>query len=260
MRFGKSAKEAAEEPGRAGSGGDFIRYLKDGDTTFRLLQEPDDWTYYWEHFSPMGFSFPCSNEDDCYGCVSDNEKMKKAQRRIAFNVIQGYNGTDYVNVFKVGSTVADKLKNRFNRFGTVTDRDYTVTRIKTGDRYDFDLDGAAPTPVDVTKFELKDVEALLQSSWDEAWGEGGQGTAGVREPRNPKPDQPPAQKRITIAPQPKSDEPPFEPPETVYQEADLRAMTYEELVTLVKNDLGDTPPEGCTTAPQVVDWLLSIQP
>jgi len=157
VRFGRSAAEAAEEPSRGGAGGDFIKYLREGDTTFRILQDRDDgWVYYWEHFSPMGFSFPCTNEEDtCPGCISDNEKMKKVGRKIAFNVLESFNGTDYVNVYKVPSTVASKLENRIARFGTVTDRDYTITKYKTtGDRWDFDLEGDTPTPVPIERFEL----------------------------------------------------------------------------------------------------------
>ena len=49
---------------------------------------------------------------------SDNEKMKKVSRKIAFNVLDSFNGAEYVNVCKVGPMVADKLENRFKRFDT----------------------------------------------------------------------------------------------------------------------------------------------
>src|SRR4249919_133666 len=106
MRFGKSAKEAKKEPAKGGSG-DFMRYIKDGDQTFRILQEQEDWVYYWEHYNPMGYSFPCNdtdpdnpNPEGCPGCSSDVEKMKVPSRKIAFNVLQSYNGQEYVNVYK----------------------------------------------------------------------------------------------------------------------------------------------------------------
>src|SRR4249919_230048 len=104
MRFGKSKDEAQEEPGRGGGGGDFIKYLKEGNTTFRILQEQEEWKYYWEHFSPEGYSFPCPRDVDdpiemCPGCSSDNEKMKKVSRKIAFNALHSFNGTEYVDVF-----------------------------------------------------------------------------------------------------------------------------------------------------------------
>jgi hypothetical protein len=268
MRFGKSAKEAEAEPGRGGVGGDFIRYLKDGDTTLRILQEPEEWTYWWEHFSPAGFSFPCPRAaddpiEDCPGCSSDNEKMSKVSRKIGFNVLTSWNGQEYVNAFKVGPTVADKLKNRYSRFGTITDRDYTITRYKSsGDRYDFDVDGAAPTPVNLRKDEWKDIEALLAESYEQAWGDGDQGQANRQATREASREAAVAQKvkTATIAPQrpaPAPEEPPFE--EKVYAEADLRAMDLEDLLVLVKANMQVSVPDGMSTSDEVVDWLMSQQ-
>lgn len=259
MRFGKSAEEAAQEPSRGGGGGEWIKYLKEGDTTFRILQDKDDWVYYWEHFSPQGFSFPCSNEDDCHGCVSDNEKMKKVSRKIAFNALGSWQGQEYVNVYKVGTTVADKLENRIKRFGTVTDRDYTITKYKTsGDRWDFDVEGGPQTPIDVSKYDLMDIEKMLQQAWDDAWGDpnqaaanaqGASSAAGSKEVKG-KP------RSLAIAPQPQPEEPPFEEP--VYQEADLRKMNIEEIRDLVKREVGQEAPDKFTTTDEVVDWLMTI--
>lgn len=268
MRFGKSAKEAAEEPGR-GAGGDFIRYLKEGDTTFRILEEPDDWKYWWQHFSPAGFSFPCSREandpiENCPGCSSDNEKMSKVQRQIGFNVLHSFNGQEYVDAFKVGNTVGDKLKNRFARFGTVTDRDYTITKYKTsGDRWDFDVEGGMATPIDPSRYEMKDIEEMLQQSYDEAWGDPQQAQANLQASNVATQESTVAAKvkRATIAPQKPevaSEEPPFE--EKVYQEEDLRKMEYEDLVVVIKRDMqGAEPPASLTTTDQVVDWLMTLQ-
>ena len=273
MRFGKSAKEAKEEPSRSGSGGDFMRYIKDGSQTFRIIQEQPDWIYYWEHYNPMGFSFPCNSEPDCPGCTSDNEKMKKVSRRIAFNVLQGYNGQDYVNVYKVGTMVSDKLENRIDRFGTITDRDYTVTRYKTsGDRYDFDVEGGVATPVDFSGYELKNIEAMLQEAWDQSWGENADPAAKPPPGRGSAPAgasngaaAAPAPKRPTIAPAPApepSQEVPSEPaskPEKVYQETELRAMEREALAALVGIDMGVTVPAELGTSDDVVDWLMAGQ-
>lgn len=261
MRFGKSATEAAEEPSRSGGGGQFLRYLKDGDNTIRILQEPDEWLYYWEHFSPAGFSFPCPRgaddpKDMCPGCSSENEKMAKVSRKIAFNVLHSFNGNEYVDGFKIGPMVGDKLENRYKRFGTVTDRDYTITKYKTsGDRWDFDVEGNTPTPVDLRKEEWKDIEALLQSAYDDAWGDPAQAAANQQASA-----QPAAPKRPTIAPAPKvqSQDPPFEE-EKAYNEADLRSMDHTDLVTLIKNEMKMVPPSTLTTSDAVVDWLMELQ-
>ena len=260
MRFGKSAEEAAEEPGRGGGSGDFIRYLKEGDNLMRILQDPPEWVYYWEHFSPAGFSFPCprSKDDpveDCPGCSSENEKMKKVNRRIAFNVLTSFNGVEYVNAMKIGPMVSDKLDNRYKRFGTVTDRDYTITKYKSsGDRWDFDVEGSTPTPVDLRKEDWKDIEALLQQSWDDAWGDPNQAAANKQAT-----EAPPKRPTIAATPKPQPEEPPFEPAEKEYQEADLRAMDREDLRTLIERDMKMVPPSTLEPSDAVVDWLMELQ-
>jgi len=269
MRFGKSAKEAAEEPSRGGGGGDFIRYLKDGDTTFRILQEPDDWKYYWEHFNPAGFSFPCPREatdpiDDCPGCSSDIEKMSKVSRKVAFNVLQSSGGQEYVNVYKIPQTLAEKLKNRYARQDTITDRDYTITRFKTaGDRVDFDLEGSLPSPIDPSKYELKDIEQMLADSYNEQWG-----TPEVRRETTARLAQATQEEQVrakvrtlSVAPAPVSQDPPSEPEtqqaeEKVVKEEDLRRMTLEEITLLVKTEVGEAPPAEADTTDKVVDWLM----
>lgn len=249
MRFGKSKEEAEKEPSRGGGGGDFIKYLMEGSTTFRIAQEPQDWCYYWEHFSPEGFSFACNNEEDCPGCTSENEKMKKVSRKIAFNVLQSWQGTDYVNVYKIGPMVGDKLENRYKRLDTLTDRDYTITKYKTnGDRWDFDVEGGIPTPVDFSKYDLKDIESMLMEQWEEHWGGGATG-----HPAETKPAR-----RATIAPAQQQEDPPFEE-EKVYQEADLRQMDLQGLRDLLQSDMKLTPPVTLDTPDEVVDWLMELQ-
>lgn len=262
MRFGKSAQEAAEEASRGG-GGDFIRYLKEGSTTIRILQEPDEWLYYWEHFSPSGFSFPCLSEDrdNCPGCSSDNEKMKKASRKIAFNVLVSFNGTEYINAFKIGPMVSEKLENRYKRFDTITDRDYTITKYKTSnDRWDFDVEGGTPTPVDLHKDEWKDIEALLAQSYEDAWGDPQKAEANTKAAdaaaKEPAVASPPSG-RMKIDPA-QSEEPPFES-EKAYKEADLRRMDPIDLLTLIKDEMQIEPPSSLTTSPEVVDWLMALQ-
>lgn len=255
MRFGKSKQEAEEEPGR-GSSGDWIRHLKEGDTTLRILQEPDEWVYYWEHFSPAGFSFPCTMDDTCPGCSSDNERMQKANRRIAFNALTSFNGAEYVNAWKIGVMVADKLDNRFKRFGTLTDRDYTISKYKSsGDRWDFDVEGSTPILVDLHKAQWKDIEAMLQQSWDDAWGDSAQAESNKKATAEAK-ESP---RRATIAATPKQDDdPPFEE-EKVYKEADLRRMNREDLLKIIADDMSMVPPSSLATSDAVVDWLMQLQ-
>jgi hypothetical protein len=174
MKFGKSWDEAQQES-TGGSG--YLKYFKNDETTFRVLQEPSEWVAYWEHFNPGGFPFPCTQDrNTCPGCTSKNEKMKKANRRVAFNVLEG----EYVNAYKVPKTVADKLANRAERSpsGTVTDRDYTIYKIKSKNadgstKVDYDVEGQDRVPVDVNALrdQFADIEELLQEAFNESWGD-----------------------------------------------------------------------------------------
>jgi len=265
MRFGKSAEEAAQEEPRGG-GGDFIRYLKDGDTTFRILQEPEDWVYYWEHFNPGGYSFPCLSDDreNCPGCTSDVEKMKKASRKIAFNVMQSYQGTEYVNVYKVPSTLADKLKNRHARIGTITDRDYTITKYKgAGDKVDYDLEGDAPSKVDLDSYDLKDIEEMLEASYNESWGDALAAKESRAKAAEASSDADVAAKVKKNAAE-QSEDPPSKPKaqsdeaegEIEVTEEQLRSMKAKDLKIMCLQEF-DTLPEG-ESSDEIVDWMMAF--
>lgn len=254
MRFGKSAEEASTEPTR---GGDYIRYLKDGDTTFRILQEPTTWTYYWEHFDPNGFSFPCDSEnrDTCPGCTSENPKTKKASRKIAFNALQSYGGTDYVNVYKISNELKDRLENRFNKIGTLMDRDYTITKLKgSNDKVIWEIEGGAISQVDLKGLELKSIEEMLAVQFEENAG------SPVME------DKPKLAEPVSISTwNSNSDEdPPSEPEEQsdvsegemVVPEDDLRKMDPRELKMMCVEQFEKLPPASKKTTDSIVDWML----
>ena len=192
--------------------------------------------------------------------------MTKVSRKVAFNVLESFNGQEYVNAYKVSNTLAEKLKNRFARQGTITDRDYTITKYKTsGDRGTSTWRGQLPTPVDLSKYELKDIEQMLADSYDEHWGdpdEAQQNLAAMSQRGTARPRWSTKVRGLSVAPAPKvqPQEPPSEPvaqrAEKVVEEADLRQMTMEEITLLVKTEVGEPIPPECDTTAKVVDWLM----
>lgn len=291
MRFGVSADEAKEDKRFQKSGGKYINRLKEGDNTLRILQEPKEWLHFAEHFNPTGFSFPCNGEDNCPGCTSTVEKMKGTSPQVAFNAKSG----EYVNVYAIPRRLADKLQLRFDRIGTVTDRDYTITKYKnSSDKVDYEVEGDLPAPLlDVP--ELRDIEQLLQDAWDESWGDSAkvrQATeAGIRamEKREAEQDdkppfsQPAAEQHGTVsgvAKDERQDTPakqdPWAPPaeeekaldeahkqaadapseEIVVTEEQLRSMTLGELKEFCTKD-GTDLPDRFDTTDEAVDWLLT---
>jgi hypothetical protein len=258
MKFGKSAEEAETEPSRGSGGSEYMKYLKDGDNEFRVLDEPEQWVYYWEHYNPEGFSFPCTNDQDtCPGCTSDSEKMAKVSRRVAFNAYDG----QYTNVWKVPKTVADKLKNRFARLGTITDRTYIVTRLKTGSgataRYDFDMEGKSPEPLDeaIWKEFWRDPEELLANAFQEAWGSVDQPQA--QERKAPEGGSELSLKERLAAERAKQEAEAKAEPEKVVSEAELRQMSGPTLVELCEKEGYGTPPQSLISSDEIVDWMLT---
>ena len=261
MRFGQTEDEAAQDP-RASRGGNFIRYMKDGDTTLRVLQESKDWTYYWEHFNP-GASFPCTNDQaTCPGCNSNNEKMKNPSRKVAFNVLEG----DYVNVYGVPPLLADKLKLRESRLGTITDREYLITRYKTGagdrKKTEYDVESLGEKSIDLSKYELHNIEEMLSQAYDDAWGDSNKARATEAKAAENESEG----KLISLMNRAKaeqSEDPPSKPEapseaaEGEVSESWLRKQTAEDLLAFLKKQGVMVPDDETKSTNMIVDWLIA---
>lgn len=260
MKFGRSTAEAEAEPKGGGAGG-FIKYMKDGDNQIQIVDEYDNWTWYWEHYNPGGYPFPCTRErTTCPGCISEVEKMKKASYRAAFNAYDG----EYTNVWKVPQTVADKLKNRSERLGTITDRPYLITRTKNDKGfYDYDIEGQLVSKLDMKEISqyVRDPEVLLAEAYEEAWGDSAKAQATTQKSEQATKEAD-LQERVNQAVAEKEaaqpEKPPFETSSeaNVVSEADLRKMDPMALLEMCQEEgLGD--PDGCKTADEIVDYMLT---
>lgn len=250
MRFGMSEQEANEQPSRGGGGG-FIKYPKEGGNQVRILDEPDQWKYFWEHFNPGGYSFPCNTEDrgNCPGCTSDIEKMQKASEKVAMNCYDG----QYTSVWKFPrKSVADKLKTRYERIGTITDRDYLITQIKSKKGVEYDLEGLDKEAFDFDAVEeyKKDPEELLAEAYEDAWGGDAKSRTAVAADAVQQQHEADAK---PVRPTIKREEP---KEETTVSEKDLRAMDVWDLEKLCKSEGFGAIPKGLDTSDQIVDWML----
>lgn len=252
MQFGKRASEAPKFEGGSGGGNGWMRTLKEGEHRLRFLDETDDWYFYWEHFNPTpgGFPFPCTGDKaTCPGCTSGIEKMEKASPKYAVNTKSG----DYVNVYKFPTKFFNKMVIRSERNkGTVTDRDYLITRIGTDTNTDYDVDMMMPSELSQSFFDKRvNIEEMLMQAFKEAWPEfnleagdaAGSDSGSDREPagqpvERPKQDEPKTKYvEATPAPAPKAEE-------KEVTEAELRAMTPEDLMGLCISEGIQLPPEA----------------
>lgn len=253
--FAVKAKEA-EEDARNEGGAQFMRYLKDGDTTFRILQEPQDWMTFWEHFdNDKKVSYPCPGTEDCPGCNSEDPNVKKKTKRRCFNVLENRDGVDYVNVYKIPVSLADKMMLRFARNDTITDRDYTISRFKQGRKVEYDIEGGPKSPVKIDPTKFEDPEVLLKAAWDDVWGEGADERRAQRE-QEAKNSAPVEEGTNAVTGQAQQEPPPFEEKRDEVAESELRSMSLVKLIGFCAKQ-GVEVPDGMDTVDEIVDWLIS---
>lgn len=154
----KSTK-AIKDSLKKGGAGYLTRVPKDGSMTVRFLTEPEgNWVEYMEHYNADFNFFPCV-EGDCVGCENQKDGDYPSKRFLA-NALDVEEGK--VVPLVLPKTLAAALMRRYDRYGTLTDRDYTLMR--TGDGFDttYDVEAEAPTKVNVKRYDLLDLEEALE--------------------------------------------------------------------------------------------------
>lgn len=221
MKFGTKRSEVSESV-ENGEYKPYLRNFKPGETTVRFIFECDDWIMFWEHFTPEGKSFPCTQErSTCPGCTSDIDSMKRASRKYATNVMLVENNT--VLPWRIPVSLSKRLFNRSERNGTITNRDYVIMREGKGldTEYDVEQDDKYAVELDELRTQAHDIEQVLMTSYNEIWGEEAQKAAKAEK----------EQKAQEAA---QEEKPPFDASEEIDEET-LRKMDRSELIQLAKH-------------------------
>lgn len=143
--------------------GQFIKGVPENGITVRFLQEPEEWFGFQEHFDEtLNAFYPCV-EGQCPGC----EQGLKASQRYLTNAVDI--GEDKVIPLKLAKSLANRLMNKYDKYSTVTDRDYELTRSGTGFDTEYDLDAEPPRRMVLTKYTLFDLEKVIEDAWKQAF-------------------------------------------------------------------------------------------
>lgn len=139
----------------------FIKSIpNDSVMTVRFLQEPHDWYGYYEgYLEERKRYFPVPEGMDWDG--------RKSFRYLT-NVID--TDTDQVIPLKVPSSLANRLVVRFERYGTLLDRDYDLLRTGKGLDTEYDVETNAQEDRKLDQYELIDLEATLVDAYDSVFG------------------------------------------------------------------------------------------
>ena len=265
MKFSTLRKDSRHV---ASSGsGIYLRRFKDGETRVRFLDEMDVWHEYYEHRNLEGHSFPCTTDrDTCPGCTHPDEKVSRAGRRYATNVLWVDLGQVLPCVIPV--TLANKLENRAERNeGSVTNRDYVVIRKGSGLDTEYDADSDEKYKVDLDKYRAQgaDIEAVLEAMYEDVWGTEPQDKPKPRaketkeEPRRAiretskreeeQDDLPPSK------PQAQSESAGSEGDDVEITEDELKAMSLFQLMSLATKAGIDFPDES--SKPELLNLILA---
>jgi hypothetical protein len=134
--------EAVKRSLKGGGGQGWLSRPQEGSTTVRFLTEPDAWVMYWEVFS----------EDlNHYIPLEEGEDDGDAKKRYLTNAFLPDEQRVVPLVLPV-SAVSSLMK-KFDRYGTILDREYIIDRSGSGFDTEYDVDSGSKSKFNVAKYE-----------------------------------------------------------------------------------------------------------
>lgn len=185
MKYAQSAAEHETE--RANEEDDvWIRYFKEKNTRFRFMPYEieekvngkitvrtgcDAYPTMREHYHPAIKAFPCLAFRGmfCPGCEDKSEKVRDKRRKYYFPAIdeQGM-----VRIYKMGPGLWARFKAREERIGTLTDRDYVVSKSGAGLQTNYEIEPEEKYTIDFEEEfgdqEVPDIDELLGARYQAA--------------------------------------------------------------------------------------------
>ena len=234
MKFGQRKAEATSLD--SSNEGNYLRNFKDGEVTVRFIEECDDWIVFREHYLNKK-SFPCTEDDSCPGCNSDDDDVRRASRKYATNIMLVSNKA--VLPFRIPITLAKRAFSRAERNdGTITNRDYVVMKSGKGldTEYDIEAEDKYTLDLDSLRKEAKDLQEILRIAYEEN-APATDKVAAVK-----KKEEPEAEEKFPSKPEPQSASASDSGDIEIDEDA-LYEMTLEQLVELA-NTAGITIEDG----------------
>lgn len=142
-------------------GGFLTRIPKDDSLIVRFLTEPEEWIEYFEHYNDKLKFFPCS--DDCPGCDEGDKPSKKYLARALDRA------DNRVIPLVLAKSLVTSLMRKYEKYNTIVDRDYELTREGDGMDTQYDAIPEAPTPFKASRYvdeEPTDIVAILEKQLD----------------------------------------------------------------------------------------------
>lgn len=145
-----------------GGGGKLTWVPSEGSIVVRFITEPDEWVQYFEHYDgtrPKGFKyFPCM-ENECEGCL---ESERYPSKRYLANVVRiDGEQAGKVTAVKIPVTLAEQLLKAYEKYGTLTDRDYELQSEGSGKETTYSALPETPTAMKISRYEPIELTDVL---------------------------------------------------------------------------------------------------
>jgi hypothetical protein len=152
-----------------GGGKGFIKYIpKNGSMNVRYIEEPENWVNYVEHYDQtIRKSYPCSGEANCPGCASGE---RKSSRYLA-NVVDLDDQNKRVVPLQMPKDLANRLVVKYEKWGSITDRDIELSRSGEGLDTVYDLDASVPDRKSIAKYQPIDLLKTLEDAYNAVFGD-----------------------------------------------------------------------------------------
>lgn len=147
---------------KKGGSGYLMRVPADSAVTVRFLTEPVEWVTYFEHYDDVMKFYPCT--DDCPGCTEGD----KPSARYLTNALDVEESK--VVPLVLAKTAAASVLKKYEKYGTLLDRDYEISRSGSGFDTEYDVTPESPAKMNLKRFELLDLMELLESQLEMADG------------------------------------------------------------------------------------------
>jgi hypothetical protein len=150
----KDAKASLK--GRSGA----ITRIKDEGVNIRNMTEPDGWVEYFEHYVESGPDkgyHPCT--EDCEWCEANPDEYPS--KRYLINAIDLDNNNKVIALM-LPYKAAKQMMKKYDRYKTLLDRDYTITRDGEGFSTEYDVNPEPPRRMNLDKYQPFDLWELLE--------------------------------------------------------------------------------------------------
>jgi hypothetical protein len=236
---------------KGGGGGTYLKYIPKNDSlTVRFLTEPEEFVGYYEHYdSSMRTTYPCMGEDTCPGCATDED------RNFVYLAAVVNIADDKVILLTLKKSVVNDLVLRYEKYGTVTDRDYEISRNGEGKETRYMVSPEPPSNKKLSKYDVPDLMDSLEKAFETVHGavaEEDDDEAPAPKGKAGKAAPPKAKAKAKPEPEPEDED-----DESNYTAEDLAELDEDELAAIA--EVYDIDPDDYEEWDEVRTAILEAQ-